>query len=295
MVNIPITQISKYNVLIASRIHLNTMIIEGFTIFVPAYQVSKHWRQQHRIPATKWDSSSLATTVSVHPQSKASASKGSTFEPLDRSASIEYCQSGDRLMTMTALNRVLSENPGLLQDFSAQRDFSGENIAFLTRLAKWKEFAPVATRRQTYNAALRLYIDFISPRDADFPLNLSSPQRKALERGFEAQARAVCGEASVSPALPFCEPPKTASSTAPAAAPGSLHYPGDVPEAFHDGVFDEAKTHVENLVLTNTWPKFVREMQERRRQSVDSERSAGSDGSARTVVSRVTRFVAGLR
>lgn len=280
---------------IAYRIHLNTMFIEIFTVFIPAYQVLKHWRAQRFAARRKSDTSSLATTISVCPQSKASASKGSTIELIDRNASAEYLQSGDRLMTMTALTRVLSENPAPLQDFSARCDFSGENIAFLTRLAKWKDFAPVADRKQAYDAALRLYIDFISPRDADFPLNLSSYQLKALEDVFEVNARAVCGEGAIDPALPFCEPPKTATSSSPSEAGGWLQFQGDVPQAFDLGVFDDAKEHIEELVLTNTWPKFVREMQERRRSSVDSERSDASDASARTVVSRITRFVAGLR
>jgi hypothetical protein len=268
------------------------MFIEIFTIFIPAYQVVKHWRAQRLAARTKWDTASLATTVSEHFHSK--ASKGSTMELVDRNQSLERFQSNDRLMTMSALARVLSDNPGPLQDFSARHDFSGENIAFLTRLAKWKDFAPVAERKQSYDAALRLYIDFISPRDADFPLNLSSQQLKALEDVFETQARAVCGEASIEPALPFVEPPKTVSS-APSEAAQWLHYPGDVPEAFNAEVFDDAQDHVKDLVLTNTWPKFVREMQQRRRESVDSERSAGSEDSEKTMVSRITRFVAGLR
>lgn len=271
------------------------MFIEVFTIFVPAYQVIKNWRAQRLAANQKWDTSSLATTISMRPQSKASVSKSSTIELIDRNASLEHLHSTDRLMTMTALTRVLSQNPAPLQDFSARHDFSGENIAFLTRLAKWKDFAPVAERRQAYNAALRLYIDFISPRDADFPLNLSSHQLKALEDIFEAQARAVCGEAAFEPALPFFDPPKTASSSSPSDGAAWSNVQSEVPAAFHEGVFDDAKTHVEWLVLTNTWPKFVKEMQERRRESVDSDRSDASDASDGTVVSRVTRFVAKLR
>ncbi|KAJ4324956.1 hypothetical protein N0V94_001010 [Neodidymelliopsis sp. IMI 364377] len=273
-------------------IHLNTVFIEIFTLFIPAYQVVKHWRAQRLAARTKWDTASLATTVSERFHSK--ASKGSTMELIERNQSLEHFQSNDRLMTMDALARVLSDNPGPLQDFSARHDFSGENIAFLTRLAKWKDFAPVAERKQSYDAALRLYIDFISPRDADFPLNLSSQQLKALEDVFEFQARAICGEASIEPALPFVEPPKTAVSSAPSETTQWLQYPGDVPEAFNAEVFDDVQNHVKDLVLTNTWPKFVRQMQQRRRESVDSERSAGSGDSGKTMVSRVTRFVAGL-
>ncbi|KZM22623.1 uncharacterized protein EKO05_0009652 [Ascochyta rabiei] len=274
-------------------IHLNTMFIEIFTVFVPAYQIIKHWRAQRLVAAAKWDSSSHATTISIRPQSK--ASKSSAVELIDRDASVKNLQSGDRLLTMSALTRVLNEHPAPLQDFSARKDFSGENIAFLTRLARWKDLTLIVERKKAYNAALRLYIDFVSPRDADFPLNLSSNQLKALEDIFETQTRAICGETSVEPALPFFDPPRTATSSSLSKTAGCLHYEGDVPEGFHRGVFDDAKQHVENLVLTNTWPKFVREMQERRRESVDSERSAGSDGSARTVVSRITKFIAGLR
>lgn len=92
---------------------------------------------------------------------------------------------------MTALTRVLSENPAPLQDFSARHDLSREDVTFLTRLAKWKDFYPVAERKQACDAALRLYIDFISPRDADFPLNLSSAQLMSLEDMFEIQTRAA--------------------------------------------------------------------------------------------------------
>ena len=266
------------------------MFIEIFTVFIPAYQVVKHWRAQRLAARRKSETSSLATTIDVRPQSKASASKGSTIELIDRNANVEYFQFSDRLMNMTALTQVLSENPAPLQDFSARCDFSGENIAFLTRLAKWKGFASVAERKQAYDAALRLYIDFISPRDADFPLNLSSPQLKALEDVFEVQARAVCGEGSIDPALPFFEPLKTATSTSPSEAAGWLQYHGDVPEAFHVDIFDDAKDHIEALVLTNTWPKFVKEMQERRRERVGSEVRAKRDRSELTCGRQNTRI-----
>ncbi|KAF2630022.1 hypothetical protein BU25DRAFT_456439 [Macroventuria anomochaeta] len=208
-------------------IHSQHHVVEIFTIFHPAYQVIKHWRAQRLAEKRKWDTSSLATTISVRPQSR-----GSTIELIDRNASVEYLQSGDRLMTMTALTRVLNENPAPLQDFSPRHDFSGEHIAFLTRLAKPKDLYPVAKSEQAYDAVLRCQ------------------QLKSLEDIFETQGRAVCGEASFEPALPFFEPPKTASSS-PTEAPGWLQYQGGVPEEFHEGVLDDAKNHIESLVLTN--------------------------------------------
>lgn len=281
------------------------MFIEIFTIFIPAYQVILHWRAQRAASARKWDDTNSVSTFTSRPPSKTSASKHSTIELIDRNASLESLANNDRLLTMGALTRVLSENPAPLQDFSARCDFSGENIAFLTRLAQWKENFPSVGgdvgvyRKKAFDAALVLYIDFISPRDADFPLNLSSAQLKALERVFESAARSVCGAPSFEPALPFFETPKSAggSSGAP-STPGDgaswLHFQGEVPEMFHEGVFDAAKAHIEALVLTNTWPKFVRDVLERR-TSVDSERSHETVSSGRTMVSRLEKFVAGMR
>lgn len=207
---------------------------------------------------------------------------------------------GDRLLTMTALNRVLQEHPIPLQEFSAHHDFSGENIAFLIRVSTWKatwsEAAELTQdqRIDMYNAALRIYIDFISPRDAEFPLNLSSALLKEVEIIFEASARVVCGEARNDLTLPFTFelPPSRGSDASEAVL--STRYTGDIAQEFGVSVFDEVQGHIKDLVLTNTWPKFVREMQMRRRPSVGSEGSGMSERSGATVVSRVTRFVRSL-
>ncbi|KAF3005161.1 hypothetical protein E8E13_010565 [Curvularia kusanoi] len=305
-------------------LHLNTMFLEIFTIFIPVHQVFKHWRMQKLAAQKKpqsWATTSLATTVSIHrlsmrPESKHSTSKNSALELIDRTVSTEYQHSGDRLLTRTALMRVLSENPAPLQAFSARRDFSGENIAFLTRLSAWKDAFPTTETRQSFNTALQLYRDFVSPRDADFPLNLSSSQLKALDAVFKDAASDIRGEAGASTgdeafeaALPFYETPGAASSGALSGKSGTeglmtaLRWEGEVPAGFGEDVFEDARCHVEQLVLTNTWPKFVREMRER--SSIDSERSEESAGSQESQESagsrkssvgmRVERFVNGLR
>jgi hypothetical protein len=66
--------------------------------------------------------------------------KGSTLELVEKDQIFGYVASirGDRLLTMSALNRVLDKHPVPLQEFSAYHDFSGENIAFLTSVAKWE-------------------------------------------------------------------------------------------------------------------------------------------------------------
>jgi len=71
-------------------------------------------------------------------------------------------------------------------------------------------------------------------------------------------------------------------------------YTGEIASGFGVGVFEDVKRLVKDLVLVNTWPKFVREMQVKRTRSVDSEGSGVMDDSGKTVVSRLTRFVRSL-
>ncbi|KAH7089512.1 hypothetical protein FB567DRAFT_590325 [Paraphoma chrysanthemicola] len=281
-------------------IHLNTMFIEIFTIFIPAYQVVKTWYDRRRVASSndRWETCSQATIVRVLNPS----AKGSNIELAEKDQVFGYINSNtsDRLLTISALNRVLNEHPVPLQEFSAYHDFSGENIAFLTQVASWKESWANTTelgeeqRIDMYNTALHIYIDFVSPRDAEFPLNLSSTHLKALESIFETPARLICGEARTDPAVPFTfdTPPQSRGSDGSEA---TLHarFTGEIPEQFGREVFDEVVRHVKDLVLTNTWPKFVREMQNRR-GSVETFRSVESDDSGASKGSGIGRFVRGL-
>lgn len=164
------------------------------------------------------------------------------------------------LTTMSALERVLSENPWPLQKFSTLVDFSGENIAFLSRLSIWWASCPETLdherRIDAFNRALGIYVDFVSPRDAEFPLNLSSADLKPLKDVFERAARITCGEGRNDLVTPFDIEPTPASSS----LGSSVQYTGEIPEGFCGGVFDDVQTHVKYLVFVNTWPKFVEAM-----------------------------------
>jgi hypothetical protein len=286
------------------------MFLESFLVFIPVYQIIRQWHTTRRVAYSndKWETASQATTIRVlAPSIKASSS----IELVEKDQIYRYVSTdsgyGDRLLTMTALNHVLADHPTPLQEFSAYNDFSGENIAFLTRVASWKTLwdrkgvAGEEERIELYNSALRIYVDFVSPRDADFPLNLSSQQLKDLEAIFEFSARTICGEARFDTAVPFAfdVPPASSQFNDDDDAQSQrtiwhARYTGAVSEAFGAGVFDAAEAHVKYLVLTNTWPKFVREMQMRRRRSGEPETSGMSDWSDLTVISRVTRFVRSL-
>lgn len=182
---------------------------------------------------------------------------------------------------MAALERVLEENPTPLQEFSALSDFSGENIAFLTRLAEWKAKYDVEDTRRSFNEALVIYANFVSPRDAPFPLNLPSHDLKDLESMFEVPTRQINGEARVDAATPF-----TMEQDHTLREALDSEYLGDIPPEFSANTFDNAQSHVKYLVLTNTWPKFV--ANKNRRGSTDTGRTQTTVASETTLVSQIS-------
>lgn len=203
---------------------------------------------------------------------------------------------------MSALEYILSENPQPLQEFSALRDFSGENIAFLTSVAKWRSCWATQTiddqRRKMYSDALNIYIDFISPRDAEFPLNLSSAEIKRVESIFETAARSVCGEQTTNSPTSFdieiapfnCHDASTPIELGDRNT-SNIHYEGEIPDAFDLTVFDSIQANIKYLVLTNTWPRFVNEMQAKRRQSCETANSEGTWKSGSTITNKIAQLV----
>lgn len=230
-------------------------------------------------------------------------------------------EKGDSpLLTMAALEHVLTQNPTPLLHFSATRDFSGENIAFLTAVAAWKSSLPapfVRNRhntspeivREVYTAALKIYTDFVGVRDAEFPINIAWVDLRKLQGVFERAARSLDGagqgEGRRDSALLFGEVDfsgykgegngsevgiVTGSRKGSVASTETLVlqevglgiegevFGGDIPATFDESVFDAAQASIKYLVLTNTWPKYVRE----RRSSEGSVRTAETDETARS-------------
>jgi hypothetical protein len=98
------------------------------------------------------------------------------------------------MLTMTALENALRTNAMPLLQFAALKDFSGENVSFLTHLADWRRswFSPKAStaehRRKQFVAAVRIYSHFISLEFSEFPINISSKEMKRLHHVFESAA-----------------------------------------------------------------------------------------------------------
>ncbi|KAM3468255.1 hypothetical protein MY5147_008124 [Beauveria neobassiana] len=283
-------------------IHLSIIMFEIFTVFVPAVQVIRLWM------LNKW-AADINAKWETHPQDSALTSSKSdewnlsALSMAEKGKPMDFPDSemGDRVITMKALEHVLTENPAPLLEFSALNDFSGENIAFLTRAAHWKTSWP--SKRPTadqclkvYNGALKIYANFISPLDAEFPLNLPSADLKRLESIFEKPASMLRGAARVNPAIPFDfngPMPRSRSDFETDATTFYAQYTGDIPVAFDEAVFDTVQDHIKYLVLTNTWPKFVAEMQSRRR-SGETSRSISTAGSKTTTASRVSSKISSI-
>ena len=325
------------------RIALSIFVIEVFTVFVPCWQVQKHQnlRQETLESIANWESKkrfgarteTSSDKSSAPPLSPTSTKVGdySGFDSWKKLPNLESNTSQPNLggipdesvLTMAALEHVLDKNPEPLRQFSARRDFSGENIAFLTAVAEWKAALPADFAHSRHGAspdllrapftrALRIYMEFISPRDAEFPINIAWHDLRKLQGVFERPARSTAAASpasSVDAATPFADGPTTyhhhqqqeqptptrtsrdsqLAILAPTLTPGDIaltmtpitdaaaasydHYGGDIPAAFDALVFDAAQASIKYLVLTNTWPKYVRERR-------GSESSASSSSAA---------------
>lgn len=273
-------------------------MLEVFTVFYPCWEVIRatNLRQETLDSIAQWEiknkmsgsSTKSITTTSTVVDSLMTGHKSNN-------GSVKSTDSQESILTMSALEYVLERNPTPLQEFSSLRDFSGENIAFLTCVSEWKASLPQAVRDikdgstrelvlERFNRALRIYAEFISIKDAEFPINISSTELRKLEAVFESSARALFGEKrEVHPATPFDFPglaPKTSGASSSTvsekdcaggtSASDGVQFWGTIPESFDEIVFDEAEKHIKYLVLTNTWPKFVKD----RRTSFDSNDNA---------------------
>ncbi|KAJ3453142.1 hypothetical protein MRS44_018797 [Fusarium solani] len=283
-------------------IAISIMMLEIFTIFLPCWEVARHQtlHQEAIDSIAQWQRNKKRigmASKSIATSSTTVASSSLTRWSKDGSTKSE---SDEIILTMEALECVLERNPGPLQQFSALRDFSGENIAFLGAVAYWKSSLPPAVRDpdkikdnavqdlicEQFNSALQIYTDFVSSRDAKFPINLSSQDLKRLEFVFEPSARILCGDKrDVDPATPFdtfAMATKVKSSSASSHGSeagimtGSINETdamgdkalswADIPDDFNATIFDHAEASIKYLVLTNTWPKFIKE----RRGSINS-------------------------
>ncbi|EGR47475.1 uncharacterized protein TRIREDRAFT_63981 [Trichoderma reesei QM6a] len=276
-------------------IALSIWLMEIFTVFLPCWEVISHQAlcQETLNTIAQWENNKTGVGKAIQSIKSKSTVVESFKSGWKSTHTSGKASSVESILTLSALEHVLQRNPEPLQQFSALRDFSGENIAFLTSVGDWKSSFPASvlnrnsdiseeTRRELvrerFNRALRIYTDYISATDAAFPINISSVELKRLEAIFEQPARSTYGEKQgVNAATPFDDVSRPDSATSSTAEKekvdgDGVQYWGSIPDDFDQTIFDDAERSIKYLVLTNTWPKFVRD----RRSSMEAFESAGS-------------------
>ncbi|KAF2097797.1 hypothetical protein NA57DRAFT_76605 [Rhizodiscina lignyota] len=286
-------------------IALSIMVIEIFTVLLPCWQVMRHQTlQQETLAAIAlWESKNKTGSISESDytgSTKMAKSAWESFKGLSAfesgRAPIDMSQP-ESIFTMGALEYALKINPEPLRAFAALKDFTGENIGFLTELATWKSAWPAqgngdgqfneALYRQQFNRAIHIYAKFVSPIYADFAINIGYRELGALDEVFEQPARILYGDRGTinySSITPFDNPLGSSGSeiemvlspTSTVFPPEKSHpshpddtpineisekvqYWGDIPSKFDPDVFNRPERSIKYLVLTNTWPKFVKD------------------------------------
>lgn len=280
---------------------VSIFLMEVITIAFPIFQVFKTQtlRQETLDAIASWEKRQQLNIDSdstvAEPEKTLSLESGAysgmtTFKsgelsPIGKSS---FDSQKSDMFTMVALENALRANPAPLLQFAALKDFSGENVSFLTHVMDWRKawLSPASStaqhRHSQFVAAVRIYAHFVSLEFSEFPINISSREMKNLHQIFETTATMLMRNHSMSSSdsvTPFdCLPPDSASTTdlksginldtlgranlrsvSRMTELGRQDAIADiaVPEAFTETVFDAAEREIKYLVLTNTWPKFV--------------------------------------
>jgi hypothetical protein len=279
---------------------ISIFFIEVFTIGFPIITVfrTNQLRQETLDAIASWEkrqkfeASSDSTIAVSDSYSKNTEAYSSTLKMDDNGPGSRHSLESHKsdMLTMAALENALRLNAEPLLQFAALKDFSGENVSFLTHVAEWQRgwFVSIGStqqqRHQQFIVAVCIYTSFVSLEFSEFPINIGSREMKHLNDVFSAAAAALMRRTSMSSTsdsvTPFdCAPPDS-SSTVDLKTGINLDTLGranlnsatprmtelghdealadvDIPAAFNPEIFENAVREIKYLVLTNTWPKFV--------------------------------------
>lgn len=180
------------------------------------------------------------------------------------------------LHNMQALERALEFHARELLEFAATKQFTGENIVFLTRVRAWKERwnqaalaktpIPHKTRTKLYEAGKEIFDRNISLHTSQFPVNLESRFYQDLESIFGSNVLRSPG----SIITPFTELWEMTGRRDNKAAFEDITELDDLStksDSFMDmqamrydfdgTVFDQAERSVKYMVFTNTWSRYL--------------------------------------
>ena len=197
------------------------MVMESSIIFIPCWQVirSRRLRQETLEILAEWEAK---RSYGGSNGSDSSRTAVETSPAKNSSSTISAGSRHGEMYTMAALDKALQTNPQPLLTFAALRDFSGENISFLSHVRDWKAIwqlpanrlplfkKPVVDptedkglRARQFQKAVQIYASLVSVKYAEYPVNLSFAHRKELDLMFEDVASRVSAEVQRESATPF--------------------------------------------------------------------------------------------
>ena len=298
------------------RLAPGIVVMQAVTIFFPLYEayrsrrlsrdtlsIIRQWENR-----SHWDKSTLGSGSRPSVTTRTSMSNTKSFTSNN---SAKHSDTSDyrknEMYTIGALEKALTVNPTPLLHFAATKDFTAENIIFLIAVRDFKAtWAAGPLNRQTraalFDRAVDIYVENVSEKFAEFPINIEGWIRTQLEAVFEPAVNNLEVESPVSETFNKITPFESAEvPLSPLKSPlpirdrelGGSSFPsspstprfkvsGDSeeidrrngareadnddsspPVAGFDGtIFDTAEKSIKYLVLTNTWRKFVTEMRD---------------------------------
>lgn len=165
------------------------------TIFFPVFEVFEHRSSMHKRVSSFSSSESTLRSSSIVPDKVGrTLSRNSTSELFDEINAV----SAGRLYSMLALERALIVNPTPLLHYAAKKDFTAENIVFLTQVRDWRQAWNSAPRNPStglvtedaqvrlFRMAVEIFATSVDDKTADFPINIDGHMRKTLSGIFSA-------------------------------------------------------------------------------------------------------------
>ncbi|KAI9697401.1 MAG: hypothetical protein M1836_004679 [Candelina mexicana] len=184
------------------------------------------------------------------------------------------------MYSMQALEKALELNAAELLKFAAMKEFTGENIVFLTQVrdfkSSWDRSIKKGTldsdmKRHLYNIAYDIFAKNVSLQTSQFPVNIEGKIYFALETMFPQVPGSPKSE---NIATPFNDDVQLVESESWSGKFGGKVRPRyfettseehivdrsserPIPQSFDEHVFDRAEASVKYMVFTNTWVRFV--------------------------------------
>ena len=178
------------------------------------------------------------------------------------------------MYTMQALENTLAGDSSALLHYAATKQFTGENIVFLTQVGDWKRSwtrhyptpSPEA-KSSLFLAAAEMFTQSVSLQTSAFPVNIESRIYNDLEAIF-GQSKSASSSAAATPfaddafLLPTWTQPANNDVQMKDGSKVSVSSvvetgAANVPVGFNEKVFDQAEKSVRYMVFTNTWPRYA--------------------------------------